>query len=299
MSAAWAYWGVILIWSTTPLAIDWSVEPGVDWLFALALRMWGGLVIAFVFLAVLRERFPLDRRAWHAYVAAALGVYLSMLLTYWAAQHLSSGVLAVVFGLTPFFTSLLAGVGLGERLTWNKILGMLLGFGGLWLFFHDQLTLGDWGWIAVMVMALSTFLHALSTVWVKRVGAQVSGLAVTAGALLLSAPLYALSWVILGVEWPQTLAPRTLGAIAYLAVVGSVLGFFLYFHALRVLPASRMGLIPLLTPLLAVSLAMILNDEHFTPMAWAGFASVMAGLLLHESAALRRWGVSRMKGRSI
>ncbi len=131
MSLPAAFVSVILIWSTTPLAIKWSAL-GAGFSFAVFSRMAIGVLLCAVLLAAFRVRFPLHRKALLAYVAGGVSMFAAMALTYWSAQFVSSGMISVLFGLSPIITSLGAMLWLKEEaLTPSKLAGMLLGVLGL------------------------------------------------------------------------------------------------------------------------------------------------------------------------
>ena len=131
MSVPTAYLGVILIWGTTPLAIKWSGE-GVGYLFGVTGRMVIGVLLAVALMQLLRLHFPWHVAARRTYLAAGLGIYLAMTAVYWAAQFIPSGWIAVVFGLSPIITGLMARLWLNERgLTPLRLLAMLLGLIGI------------------------------------------------------------------------------------------------------------------------------------------------------------------------
>ena len=120
MSLPAAFISVILLWSTTPLAIKWSAL-GVSFSFAVLLRMVIGALICAILLLMFRIRFPLHRKALLAYVAGGLSMFSTMVLTYWSAQFVSSGTIAGLFGLSPLITCLGAMMWLKEEaLTPNK-----------------------------------------------------------------------------------------------------------------------------------------------------------------------------------
>jgi drug/metabolite transporter (DMT)-like permease len=227
-------------------------------------------------------------RALLAYAAGSMAIFGGMFGTYWAAQHLASGMVSVLFGTAPLFTSLLAAWVLGER-TLNAywLGGLLLAFAGLGLIFHEQLSLDGVGGWAVLVMLWSAFIHALSTVLVKKINAPIAGSVTSVGALWTAAVLFLLAWLLLapaGELWPQAISGRAWGAIVYLAVFGSVFGFMLFFFALRHLPASLMGLVTLLAPVLALWLGWWFEGEVLSRAAMLGTLLVLGGL------AWAQWG---------
>ena len=121
MSVPAAFFGVIIIWSTTPLAIQWSSE-GWGYLFGATGRMVLGALLCVALITVLRHKLPLDRKAWETYIAAGAGIYGAMMSVYWGSQFIPSGLVAVIFGLTPVATAVLAAFYLQEAcLTLGKL----------------------------------------------------------------------------------------------------------------------------------------------------------------------------------
>ena len=114
MSIPAAYLGVILIWSTTPLGIQWSAQ-GASFSFAVMARMLIGLVICLLLVRVTRTAFPFTPVARQLYAISGLSMFLAMLLTYWGALHIPSGLISVIFGLSPLVTGVFAALWLSER----------------------------------------------------------------------------------------------------------------------------------------------------------------------------------------
>lgn len=282
MSVPAAYLGVILIWSTTPLAIQWSGD-GPGFLFGAAARMAIGALVCLLLVRLLRVTLPWHRPALRSYAAAAVGIYGAMICVYWGAQYVPSGLISVLFGLTPIVTGVLAAGWLNEQaLTPVRLAGSVIGLGGLALIFGLDRPGGAAGYGLAAVL-LSVLLHSLSTVWVKRLGAGLPALTLTTGALLVSLPCYLLTWLVLDAGLPPALPPRAVLAIVYLGVFGSVAGFILYYYTLRRVTAGRMALILLVTPVLALLLGHFLNGETFGARQIAGAALILSGLLFYET----------------
>lgn len=282
MSLPAAFVSVILIWSTTPLAIKWSAL-GVGFSFAVFSRMTIGVLLCVLLLAVLRMRFPLHRKAIQAYLAGGLSMFIAMMLTYWAAQFVTSGMIAVLFGLSPLVTSIAAMMWLKEEsLTPNKFAGMVFGLIGLWLVFHGGLDLGEGSALGVMAVLLAMASQSLGLVWIKRIGDDSSALAMTLGTLAVALPLFCGAWLLADGHWPSELPERAVAATVYLGTFGSVLGFALYFYLIKSMDAGRVALITLVTPVMALLLGHGLNNEAVLPQVWLGTASILMGLGLHH-----------------
>lgn len=293
MSVPAAYLGIILVWSTTPLAIQWSTQ-GAGFAFAVFTRMVIGVVLAALLLAIWRIGFPLHPRARRSYLAGGLGLFGAMTLTYWGARHVHSGLISVLFGLTPLVTSVFATFWLGERaLTPLHLAGMALGVAGLaTIFAGGEGAGGTQAGLGLAALLLAVLIYSASLVWIKRIGDDSPPLATTAGTLAVSLPLFGLVWWLAEGRLPADLSLRAGAAIIYLGVFGSVLGFALYFYVIRHMEAGRVALITLITPVLALLLGQMLNGEEIGARVWLGAALIAGGLLLHQwtglMGALRR-----------
>jgi drug/metabolite transporter (DMT)-like permease len=288
MSVPAAYLGVILIWSTTPLGIQWSAQ-GATFSFAVMARMVIGLAICLLLMRRTRTEFPRSAAARQLFAISGLSMCVAMLLTYWGALHIPSGLISVIFGLSPLVTGVFAALWLSERtLTPLHMAGLALALAGLWLIFgqpwpgDSRATLG----IAAVVAGMTV--QALGLVWIKRLNVRVSSLAITTGSLAVATPLFVLAWLVAdGAQLPPEITPRAGFAIVYLGVFGSVLGFTLYYYVIKHLDAGRVALIMLITPVTALLLGQTLNAETIPLTGWAGIGLIGAGLLLYEWRALR------------
>lgn len=288
MSVPMAYIGVIMIWSTTPLAIFWSSE-GAGFVFGVTSRMLIGAVLALVVTALFGLGMTWHRRALMAYVVSGFGIFVSMLSTYWAAQYIPSGWISVLFGMAPLITALMARLWLeGEALTPSRLAGMLTGLTGLAVIFGTSLTLHGGAVLGVAAILFAVSSHSASAVWVKRINAGVPAIVMTSGGLAVAAPLFLLTWLLTGGGVPHAMPTRTLGAIGYLALFGSVLGFSMYYYVLHHVQATRVSLITLITPVAALGLGHMLNGEPLTPQVLAGSALILSGLALFEMGDMRR-----------
>ncbi|HQT30492.1 MAG TPA: DMT family transporter [Thiobacillus sp.] len=287
MSVPAAYLGVILIWSTTPLGIQWSAQ-GASFSFAVMARMLVGLAICAVLLRATRTAFPFTAEARQLYLVSGLSIFVAMLLTYWGALHIPSGLISVIFGLSPLLTGVFAVLWLSERtLTPLRLTGLALALGGLWFIFgqpwpgDSRATLGTAAVLAGMTA------QALGLVWIKRLNVRASPLAITTGSLGVATPLFVLAWVVAdAAQLPADITPRAGAAIVYLGVFGSVVGFTLYYYVIQHLDAGRVALITLITPVSALLLGQALNAEFIPRSGWIGIALIGAGLLLYEWQAL-------------
>ncbi|MFA6014110.1 MAG: DMT family transporter [Gallionellaceae bacterium] len=284
MSLPAAFVSVILIWSTTPLAIKWSAL-GVGFSFAVFSRMAIGMLLCAVLLVVFRIGFPLHRKALLAYLAGGLSMFSAMALTYWSSQFVSSGMIAVLFGLSPLITSLGAMLWLKEEaLTPSKLAGMVLGILGLMLVFRGGFGLGPGSTGGLLALFLAVIAQSLGLVWLKRIDDDSPPLAMTLGILIVALPLFFAAWWLFDGHVPEAIPERAVAATIYLGTFGSVLGFALYYYLIKHMEAGRIALITLITPVMALLLGHGLNNEEVLPHVWLGTVCILLGLCMH------RWG---------
>lgn len=282
MSVPAAYLGLICIWTTTPLAIKWSGE-GANYLFAVSARMAIGVVFAIVFLKLVRSPLPWHKKARQTYFAAGMGIYGAMLAVYWGAQFIPSGLIAVIFGLSPWVTTLLAVIWLGEPgLNGSKFLGLVTGMIGLGLVFGGEYADHANAWYGIVAILVAVVIHATSAVWIKHIGSELPAISINVGGLIIAVALYLLTWLVFDGQWPTHISRRASMAILYLGLLGTAVGFSLYYYALKKLPAATMALITLVTPVSAMMLGWILNNEVVTTEIWVGTGFILSALLLHQ-----------------
>ena len=188
----------------------------------------------------------------------------------------------MVFGLTPIVTSLLAVVLLNEQaFAGGKLLGMLFGLSGLIFVFYESIGFSANAWMGVAGVLVSVLAHSVSAVLLKRAQPTMPALSITAGCLLVATPLYVAN-MFHGTGLLASIPHRSLYAILYLAVVGSAIGFPLYFYLLTKISAGRLALITLITPITALLLGAWLNKEVVSSNVWIGTGCIIIGLSLYE-----------------
>jgi drug/metabolite transporter (DMT)-like permease len=285
-----AYISIILIWSTTPLAIQWSGTE-VGYLFGITSRMLLGVVVGLLAASLLNIKLPWHAQARRTYIAAGLGLFFAMTSVYWSSQYIPSGWISVLFGLAPIITGFMASLWLAEKaLTASRITGLLLGLAGLAIMLLGSQALGPQAAYGIAGMVFSVTAYSASAVAIKRIAADVPALATTIGGLLVTIPLLLGVYLITGEPLPATVPLRAIAAIVYLGMVGSVLGFALYYYVLKHVDTTRVALITVITPVIALLLGHLLNGEAIQRETLVGSATILSGLLLFEyGQAAGKW----------
>lgn len=210
-------------------------------------------------------------------------------LIYWGEQVIDSGLTAILFATLPLLTALAAHAYLpGDRITTRKLAGTLLAFLGVVALFADRLRIDPAHALPMLAIVASAGCAALAAVATKRHGSALHPAALTAPAmgvgalLLLGASLIAGD----GVRLPRD-AP-TWGAILYLALLGSVVTFLVYFTLLKTWSVTALSFISVFTPVVALLLGFLVLDERPTARTGLGAVLILAGVTLAVTAADRR-----------
>lgn len=286
MSALWAYACVIVIWSTTPLAIKLS-NDSLTPMGSITLRISLALTLTCLAYALCRRALPLKIKHWRIHVAAAIGLFPNMPLVYNAVEYIPSGLVAIMFGLTPFLNSLLAIPMLGEtRPTFTRWLALAVALLGLMVVFSDQLTLGDDAYIGVLLMLASVCVFCFSSLLVKRLTltSPIDPIEQAFGSMVYALPGLLLCWALFDGNYDVELSRQSLWALLYLSVVGSMLGFVAYFYILKNMSISTVSLIPLVVPILAVSIGSGLAGERVGDSTMVGGACIVVALAFYQGS---------------
>jgi len=272
-----------LIWGTTWAAIRIGLEgippfTGVSVRFAIA-------AAAIAAYARLRG-IPITgdrrgRRLWA--VTGGLAFCASYGVIYWGEQWVPSGLAAVLFATYPLFVAVLAHFLLrNEPLGRGAVAGILLGLGGAAVIFSEDLSRlgGPRVALASAVVLLSPLASALSSVLVKRWGEGVHPVTLTAIPMAFTALV--MGALALAAERGRTLTldASSVGALIYLAIVGTSVTFLLYYWLLSHARATRVALMAYLIPVTAVGIGITFLDEPLTGRILAGSALVIAGVAL-------------------
>ena len=282
MRIALAYIFITLLWATTPLAIKWSAD-GSSFIFGVTARMSIGLFCVFFMLLLMRQRLPWHSKAKRTYFVIAIQIYGAMMAVHWGAQFIPSGWISVIFGLSPFITAILSAIWLGERsLSWDKLLSYLLGLSGLTVIFHSALHINYTTALGVLGVLLAAFLQTFSAVWVKRIHAKLPAISQVTGGLLFAVPLYIVSWWLIDGQLPTTLPINSILSILYLGLIATPIGFALYYYVLTHLPATRVALITLISPVLSLLIGHYLNKEALTQDIIIGTGLILSALIMYS-----------------
>src|ERR1044071_7114146 len=269
------------IWGSTWLFIKLGLEDLPPLTFA-GIRFVISCAIIFSIIRIRGLQLPRARADWILLaVTGTLSFGLNYGLVFWGEQHISSGLDALLQATLPAFGLVFAHFHLpSERLSWTKIGGVVLGVFGVGVVFSNQLVVsGRQALAGCVALVLSAMFAAYSNVLVKTYGKHLDPAVLSAGQMLFGLfLLLAVGLPLEGNPFRLHWTPMAVIAMLYLAIVGSVIAFLLYYWLVLNMDVTKSMLIALVTPVVAVILGMILLDEEFGWRTLAGGAMIMLGI---------------------
>jgi drug/metabolite transporter (DMT)-like permease len=271
-----AYLACALIWGTTWFAIRASIAAYPTFT-ALALRF----AIAAVILVPLAARArPWPRgRVWGWLVVAGMLDAGGYLLVYLGEERVPGAVAAVVYGTQPLILAVLLTAVRIERLTRRHLTGAAISIAGVVVLFLDRLDVSAHQAAGVGLIIGSVVIATVYSMIMKQKTAAVNSLVATTIFLTVTAVVLVAVAVVAGAPIPWPPPPGPTFALGYLAIVGSVVAFLIYFWLLGQTSLIVTSTLVFVYPLVAIITDRLFEHElQLTPRAYLGAAITLGGL---------------------
>ena len=277
-----AYLACALIWGTTWYAIRVSIAA-YPTLAAVALRF---AIAAAILLPIAARARPWPRgRAWGWLALAGVLDAACYLLVYLGEERVPGAVAAVLYGTQPLILAVLLTAVRIERLSRRHVAGAVISLIGVTVLFLDRLDISTRQAAGIGLVVGSVVVATMYSMIMKQKAAGLNGLVST--TIFLAVTAVVLGGVALGtrttIPWPLPVAPTV--ALLYLAVVGSVGAFLLYFWLLGRTGLQVTSTLVFVFPLIAmITDALFERELPLTARAYVGAAITLGGL----AVSLRR-----------
>ena len=283
-----------IVWGSTYLAILFAVETIPPFLSA-GMRFLVSGVILFLWRWAAGDRMP-TKRQWRS--TAIVGIFLLLGgngLVSFAEQRIASGIAALIVGTVPLWLVLIEALRPGGvRPSWQAILGLIIGFGGIYLLVGpSELNMGSlqFDTIGIGAVILASFLWSIGSIYSRGADMPASSLMATGAEMLIgSAALFIVSGL-LG-EWRNfdlaAVSTQSWLGLAYLIAFGSLIGFVSYIWLLKNAPVSLVATYAYVNPLVAVFLGAWLADEAINArILVAGLVIIGSVILINQTKSLK------------
>jgi len=271
-----------VIWSASFLWIKIAVQEVGPFMLVGFRVLFGALtgILASIFM---RTRWPRDRATWITYlILGVTSVAIPFVLISWGEKTIDSAVASILNASVPLFTIILAHYTLqDDRMTFQKMLGLMVGFGGVVVLLSKDLQPGAHNSIlGQAAVILASLFYAGSTVFARKKTEHVPGL-VRGAAPLVTASL--VMWISIPfVERPVVLPslPITWVALVWLGILGSGVALVLWYYLLHEIGPTRTTLVSYIFPLGGVILGVIFLHESLTWQLLCGAMLIVVSIVV-------------------
>jgi drug/metabolite transporter (DMT)-like permease len=270
-----------LIWGSTWLFIKLGLSDLPPFTFA-GIRFVIASAILFAIIAARRLSLPRNRSDWMLLaITGVLSFSLNYGLLFWGEQYISSGLAALLQATIPAFGLVIAHFYLpGEQMTSAKIFGVVMGVAGVGVIFSNQLSVaGPRALAGCAALVVGSACAAYANVLVKARGAKLDPAILAGGQMLFGLiPLLLIGIPLEGNPFHFHWTRMAVVSLFYLAIVGSVVAFLLYYWLVQHMEVTKTMLIALVTPVIAVSLGVLVLSEELNWRTFAGGAMIISGI---------------------
>ena len=284
-----------IAWGSSYLFIKIGVETLAPFILVASRLAIGTAVLALV-LRLSRQGLPRRRSVYgHLVVVALLGIVIPFSLITWGEQSIDSALAAILNGSVPLFAIVLAALVLpDEPITVNRLVGLLIGFGGVVVLTSPNLRGGlNSSLLAELALIGSAVAYGASGVYARRFVRDVPPLT---NAFLEVGFAFVIA-LALAVAFGNPLATHveasTVLSVVWLGLVGSGLAYLAFFWLLSRWGATRTSTVAYLLPVVGLALGVIVRHEQVTLVTLVGTAMVLSGVALANS----QYGQRRLIGR--
>lgn len=259
-------------------------------LWVAAGRVTIGAAICWVVFFAARKKLPTDPKLYLQFLLlGVLNYSIPFALFPFAEQTVASSIVGVINGLTPMTTVIVSQMWPGgEKASWNKIVGVAIGFLGALILAMPSLGVGASAQVVGLLAAfVATLCYALTLNYARRF-AKVEPFAVASssltGAALVSVPI-----ALLFTGIPVITLPETWGALFGISVFSTSFSFLLVYWLLPRVGATNLSLNTFITPISAILLGVLVLHERFEAIHILGIIVIFFGLVFIDGRLVKGW----------
>jgi drug/metabolite transporter (DMT)-like permease len=291
-----AFASIYFIWGSTYLAIRYAVET-IPPLFVASFRhlIAGGLLFGWCWWRGLR---PVREQWFASIVLGALFFLIGHGTLHWAQQTLPSGVAAFLIATEPIFVAIILTATRRTRITPTLLIGLLLGLFGVALFFGADLQAGRSEMLSSLAVLIGTASWSIGMVYSRSAPLHPDDSMAAAMSLLAGAVMLFLTGMVTGEAAKFDLAlvsMKSLAALGYLAIAGSLVAYSAYFWLLNRFPPTLIATHTYVNPVVALVLGWSIAGEVLTARFVFGGVVVIAAIALVGRATSREGQATKIR----
>lgn len=244
---------------------------------AAGLRLLVGAVALIGLALIQRAHWPREAREWvFVTVLSFTMMGIPFGLVFWAEQFVTSSMTAVFYAATPLFVALFTPIVLGKPVPRGAFLAMLCALGAIAYLFNFSLRTDARSTLGGAMILLAVVSSGLSAVLAKRELKHVDPVVSTGMQLVIGgAGLYLISLFIEGGH-PSEWNLRAIAALLFLALIGSAVGFTVWYALIKHVPPYKLSTTNLVVPFIAIAEGALILRESITVQMFLA-AVIVAG----------------------
>lgn len=250
-------------------------------------------LVVFIYLKINYQKLPTSCPVWLAFlIMGLLNNLIPFSLLFWAQTHISSGLASILNATTPIFSIIVAHFMLAdEKLTFNKLIGIILGFlGVVTLLANAAFSASDLTILGIMACLGAALSYSFAGVFGRRfkqlgISPSVSAFGQLTGSSILILPF------ILAFEPPWLLDMpniNTILSVLALAIISTAMAYLIFFNLLANVGAVNVMLVTLLIPVSAIMLGSVFLGEILETRHYIGMALIILGLVAIDGRVLNK-----------
>jgi drug/metabolite transporter (DMT)-like permease len=271
-----------LIWSTSFLWIKIGVQE-IGPMALVSFRVLFGAITAIAIALYQKVQWPRDGKTWKNFaILGPTSLAIPYFLISWGERTIDSAVASILNATVPLFTIVIAHFWLNDdRITLEKALGLLVGFGGVVVLLSNDSSPGTHNSVLGQgAVILAAIFYAWTAVYARRATQHVTGLA-RGAAPLITATIF--MWLIAPfVEEPFQIPtlPLTWVAAVWLGILGTGLAMLMFYYLIHEIGPTRATLVTYLFPLGGVVFGIIFLGEYLSWQLLAGTFLILGSLVV-------------------
>jgi drug/metabolite transporter (DMT)-like permease len=282
-----------LIFGTTFLAIKIGVDAGLPPFFSAGSRFFVAGLLIFLWM-IWRKNVRLSLLLRYEFMLIGLSsTFITFSTLYWAEQHISSGIAAMLSATGPIMILSMQSVFLRQATTRNAILGCVIGFLGVFLLILPSLAIEKnllWA-LSCMLVMIGEAGYAAGTLYSRKILLRVKEVSsITVNAIQM---IYGGAGMLLLSLFTERLHPESihisaaLSSFFYLIIVGSMLGHSLYYWLLSKTNAIFPSTWLYISPVIALIIGALWYNEAISRLSLFGASLTLIGIIIANWDGLR------------
>jgi drug/metabolite transporter (DMT)-like permease len=288
---------ICLIWGSTWMVI----RVGLDSLtpvFSAGLRFIMAGVVLFLFIKLKGLKLQVDKVSVFLYII--LGIFsfgTSYGLVYWGEKYIPSSLSSILFATYPLFTAIFANFLIkDEKLSTDKILGIIIGFIGIVVIFSNELDFSlSYNLLGMLAVIISAITQGLITVTMKKYGHHLNPLTMNLIPMLIAGIMMTAYGIATEDISSNVFDWKAILSVSYLAVFGSIITFTTYYWLLQRINAVLLSLNSFITPIIAIILGYLFLGEVLSINHLTGTILVLMGILFANFKGLKKFYLVRVE----